>query len=423
MSLSKSSPVRISSQVYPVWLARALIKAEPPVVSSPSQLRTKHLPSLQYSASSRTIFSNQETTSSNWSFKPPSRHRPTSQQERALSIPLRRSSFSTTAILPQVTYTQPPTKDEWLPPTDISTRPVTIIGAGVLGRRLAVLWASTGRPVNVYDISPPKLDSACTYVADSLSSFCAENDTHPGHVHFARSLQDAVQNAWMVIEAVPEDLEVKISLLGRLDRSVSNDCIIATCSSTFKSRELVSEVGKRERVLNTLYYVPPKNRCVELMGCGYTAASLFPFLTAQMEEVNLRPKIAHRESEGLILPRIWASIKRECLMELQEGVCTPQDIDELFKDFFGAKRGPCEKMDEIGLDTVATVERHFLDRDEWRKGGKGWAHLRWLEEEHVGKGKLGDKTGEGLVKHQNKEEEHKIGAEIWREHAVDLSGL
>jgi len=389
---------------------------------SQTAVAKQHLPLLHYSASFRTLLSNQDTKSSDWAFKPPSSQQLNHQHVRTVARQ-QCSAFSTTATsLPEHQTTQ--TKAPWTPPTDISTRPVTIIGAGVLGRRLAALWASTGHAVNLYDTSPAALDSACTYIADSLSSFCAENNTHPGHVHFAPSLHDAVRNTWMVIEAVPEDLELKISLLGRLDRLVSDDCIIATGASTFRSRELVSEVGKRERVLNTLYYVPPTNRCVELMGCGYTAASLLPFLTAQMEGLGLRPKIAQHESEGLILPRIWASIKRECLLELHEGICKPEDIDELFKDFFGAKRGPCEKMDEIGLDTVAAVERRFLDEDEWRKGGKGWAHLRWLEEEYVTKGKLGDKSGEGLIQHQNEKIKHdESTAEIWREHAVDLSGM
>ena len=297
----------------------------------------------------------------------------------------------------------------------------------MLGRRLAVIWASTGRPVNIYDTSDAALDSACTYIADNLVFFCAENGTHPGHVHFSSSVHDAVTNAWMVIEAVPEDLDLKISVLGRLDRLVNNDCIIATNSSCFRSRELVSEVKNRERVLNTLYYVPPGNICVEVMGCGYTAPTLIKFLKQEMETVGLSPKIVRHESTGMILPRIWAAMKRETLMELQEGVARPEDIDELFRDFFGADKGPCEKMDEIGLDTVAAVERHFLDADEWRKGGKGWSHLRWLENNYVEQGKLGNKVGEGLVARRKKEAKPAnidgAAKEVWKDHSVDLSGM
>jgi hypothetical protein len=93
----------------------------------------------------------------------------------------------------------------------------------------------------------------------------------------------------MVIEAVPEDLDLKISILGRLDRMRPKSTIIATNSASFRSGELVSEVRNRERVLNTLYYIPPRNRCVELMSCGYTSPDLVKFLKSEMEGIGLRP--------------------------------------------------------------------------------------------------------------------------------------
>jgi 3-hydroxyacyl-CoA dehydrogenase len=233
----------------------------------------------------------------------------------------------------------------------------------------------------------------------------------------------------MVIEAVPESLELKISVLGRVDRAVSKDVIIATNSASFRSGELVSEVRNRERVLNTLYYIPPDNRCVELMGCGYTAEGIIPFLVEQMREIGLRPMVVGNESTGLIFPRIFAAMKRETLRVLEEGVARPGEVDELFKDFFGAKKGICEKMDEVGLDTVAKTERHFLS-GLTGEGGEGlWKtarYLRWLEEQYIEKGKLGEKSGEGLLvkKVEKEKERHETPAqEVWKEHSVDLSGM
>jgi 3-hydroxyacyl-CoA dehydrogenase len=303
------------------------------------------------------------------------------------------------------------------------------------------MWASTGSPVNLYDISPSALKSATVYVADTLSNYCSEQGTHPGHVRFTTDLVDAVSNSWMVIEAVPEEIEVKISVLGRIDRSAPKDAIIATNSSSFKSRELVSEVKGRERVLNTLYYIPPGNKCVELMSCGYTSPSVFPFIVANMREVGLMPMVVGNESTGMIFPRIWAAMKRETLRELQEGVASAEEVDELFRDFFGAEKGICEKMDEVGLDTVVKVERKFLEDKETRDETRLWRehkHLNWLEREFVEKGRLGDKSGGGLlarneevVEQEKKKEEKKIqdlddelpAQKTWQIHAVDLSGL
>lgn len=258
---------------------------------------------------------------------------------------------------------------------------------------MAVIWASTGRPVNIYDTNASAYDSATPYIADTLSSYCSTHGTHPGHVHFSTSLLEAISNSWLIIECVPEDIELKISVLGRLDRLAPKDAIIATNSSSFASRELVPEVKHRERVLNTLYYVPPGNRCVELMSCGYTYPALISFLTEQMRSIDLLPFVVGSESTGMIFPRLWAAMKRESLQILKDGVAKPEEIDELFRDFFGAKQGICEKMDEIGLDTIAMVEKKFLDEKEMRNETDLWrgrGHLRWLEREFVEKGKLGE---------------------------------
>jgi hypothetical protein len=111
----------------------------------------------------------------------------------------------------------------------------------------------------------------------------------------------------------PEDLDLKISIFGRLDRMLPKSAIIATNSASFRSGELVSEVRNRSRVLNTLYYIPPRNRCVEMMSCGYTSPELIAFLRAQMEEIGMLPIVVGNESTGLIFPRIFGALKCETL--------------------------------------------------------------------------------------------------------------
>jgi 3-hydroxyacyl-CoA dehydrogenase len=94
--------------------------------------------------------------------------------------------------------------------------------------------------------------------------------------------------------------------------------ILTTNSASFRSGELVSEVRNRSRVLNTLYYIPPRNRCVEMMSCGYTSPELITFLRAQMEEMGMLPIVVGNESTGLIFPRIFGALKRETL---KVGLC------------------------------------------------------------------------------------------------------
>lgn len=130
-------------------------------------------------------------------------------------------------------------------------------------------------------------------------------------------------------------------------------------------------------------------------------------------------------------------MKREVLKILQEKVATPSDIDALFCDFFGAAKGPCRKMDEVGLDTVARTEEHFLNDRYGELEAEGWRgvegdspgthdYLEWLRTEYIEKGKLGEKSGEGLVvkkKENNAEKKHGDVEEVWKDHSLDLSGM
>jgi len=209
--------------------------------------------------------------------------------------------------------------------------------------------------------------------------------------------------------------------------------VIGTSSANFASGELVSEVRHRERVLNTLYYLPPANRCVEIMSCGYTDPAIIEFLTQELTEVEFRPMVIKGDGrKGLVLPRVWGALRREVLKLLSEGVVEPEEVDMLFRDFFGSKRGICEMMDRVGLDVVGSGERLFLRREIegeglWRE--KGDAYVKWLESEFIEKGRLGVKSGEGLVvkeaeiDSESESEKERPGREIWKEHAVDLSGL
>jgi 3-hydroxyacyl-CoA dehydrogenase len=97
-------------------------------------------------------------------------------------------------------------------------------------------------------------------------------------------------------------------------------------------------------------------------------------------------------------------------------------VDELFRDFLGAAKGPCEKMDEVGLDTVVKAERRFLEGSR----GREVEHLRWLETEFVERGRLGEKTGDVLIVRKGKDDKKAIvesaSQKVWKDYAVDLSG-
>jgi 3-hydroxyacyl-CoA dehydrogenase len=283
---------------------------------------------------------------------------------------------------------------------------------------VALVWASNARPVTIYDISPDALHSATEYITDNLGAYCTERGTHPGHVSTTSDLKTATSTSghhperdsagtitaqehtrapWLAIECLPESLPLKTSVLALLERSLPSDCILASNSSSLTAAEMAAEgpLSYPHRLLNTHYFIPPRNRMVELMSSGATHPAIFPFLAQAMRRVGFAPVVVPRDiqSRGFVFNRIWAACKRETLAVLAEGVAKPADVDALFRDFFHAEKGPCERMDEVGLDTVARVEQHNLER----KPGLGSEDaLAWLKKNYVAAGKLGEKSGDGL---------------------------
>lgn len=208
----------------------------------------------------------------------------------------------------------------------------------------------------------------------------------------SETLEEAMKDAWMVIEAIPEILDLKIPLFTTLDAITQSDCILATNSSSYKSSEMIVNVTRKYRVCNSHYYIPPERNALEVMTCGHTDPAIFPFLMEQAKSVGFLPVHARIQSTGLIFNRVWAAIKRESLCVMEEGVAKPEEIEMLFNSWFGVSEGPCALMDKVGLDTVYNIESHYIaDR------GLDSRHNEWLKKNYLDKDRLGEKSGKGLL--------------------------
>jgi 3-hydroxyacyl-CoA dehydrogenase len=215
-----------------------------------------------------------------------------------------------------------------------------------------------------------------------------------GRVEAFEELEAAVANAWLVIEAVPEKLDLKISTFALLEEKAPLDCILATNSSSYKSSEMVTKISDstKRRVLNTHYYMPPKNMIVELMTDGFTEEGIFPFMTDRLRETGALPYVARKESTGFIFNRLWAAVKRETLTILSEGVSDPEEIDSLWTEMFiKGKALPCRMMDNVGLDTVALIESHYIAE----RGLSSEHTTDYLQANYLDQGKLGAKCAKG----------------------------
>ena len=283
-------------------------------------------------------------------------------------------------------------------PSDADSRGVAIDGAGTLGRRIASVYAAAGSDVRIFDVSQGQREAARDYVRDQVDRVRTTlhlDASHTGQVVISGNLGEAVRGAWMVIEAVPEKLDLKREVFGQLDELADADAILASNSSSIPTSQMIDRVSHPGRVLNTHYQQPPELNSVELMSCGKTDAGVIDGLMQKIPQYGLVPFRVRRESDGFIFNRVWAAIKRECLMVVEEGVASPEDVDGMWDIFTAAGIPPFRLMDQVGLDVVLNIEEHYASVRPGLPEGP-----RTLLSRLVDEGRLGVKTGRGFYEYR-----------------------
>ena len=277
-------------------------------------------------------------------------------------------------------------------PTDFASRPIAVIGAGTLGRRIALMFAAHEADVKIYDLAEEQRNKGVEFVSKTLPTVTdGLNGVAPGLVSAEADLARAIHDAWLVVEAIPERLELKRQVFGQLDERAAADAILASNSSSYASRMFLEKVHHPERVLNIHFYMPPKQNAVDVMSCGQTDRDVIDFVMATLPEFGLVPFEARRQSTGFIFNRIWAAVKRESLEVVAEGVSTPQEVDRMFQVNTGSAAGPFRMMDQVGLDVVLDIEEHYCaEHPEYPEGP------RRLLRTYLEQGRLGVKSGAGF---------------------------
>ncbi len=272
-------------------------------------------------------------------------------------------------------------------------RLVAVIGAGTLGRRIALMFAGAGADVRLCDPSAQQRADALDFIAQEWERRTAASGVMTGKVNGVESLADAVAQAWLVIEAVPEKLPLKLEIFAQLDQLAPADAILASNSSSYPSSRFIaglSEEGQR-RVVNTHFYMPPDRTAVEVMSDGVTADWVIETLLRTLPLYGFTPYRVLRESVGFIYNRVWAAIKRECLSVVAEGVASIEDVDRLYMSNTGGRQGPFQQMDQVGLDVVLDIEEHYAAVNPALPTAP-----RELLRQYIAQGRLGKKVGRGF---------------------------
>lgn len=191
----------------------------------------------------------------------------------------------------------------WQPPATAS-RPILLLGAGVLGRRIACVFVAGGYNVHIYDLSAETRQAASDFVETHKADFASKLTNSPasrcGSFAVFDDLAAAAKDAWLVIEAIPERVDIKVDAFGQLDSLCPEDCIFGSNSSSFRSSLMVGKVSdeRRRLVCNIHFTMPPEIKTVELMTAGQTHKEVFPFLEDILRGCGMLPATAVKESTG-----------------------------------------------------------------------------------------------------------------------------
>ena len=281
---------------------------------------------------------------------------------------------------------------------------VAMIGTGTMGRMIALRTAQHGIPVTLHDSDPAALDRARAAIHDILSGWLAQGTLAriemgdiEGRLHYADDLANAVRDADLVIEAIPERVDLKRALFGQLDELCRERAIIATNSSSIRVSYLEDATARAEKVANLHFYNPIWEIPMVEIGRGtQTNTETVDTLTTYARTIDLLPLHVQKESTGFIFNRVWRAIKKETLKVVDSGVASFEDVDRAWMTMYHTAMGPFGKMDEIGLDVVKDIEEHYASESNDLSDVPPT-----ILTDRVTRGDLGMKTGRGFYTYPN----------------------
>ncbi|MFX1329645.1 MAG: 3-hydroxyacyl-CoA dehydrogenase family protein [Promethearchaeota archaeon] len=273
---------------------------------------------------------------------------------------------------------------------------ISVIGAGFMGRMIVEKSALYGYDLNIFDINPEGLDD----FIGSLKKKTEEKNIKID-IKFFFNISDAVKDTDLIIEAVPEKLELKRKLFSEIDKSAPPNAIITTNSSSIPISKLEDVVQRKDKVMNLHFYNLFTMPMADIMRGTQTSNETFQKVKTWVESIDITPLEVKKECYGFVFNRIWRAIKKDCLKIWAGGYADIETVDKAWnifcQYFIKNKYGPFQFMDRIGLDVIYDIEMSYF-KNSGLLDDKPPDALK----EMVEKGELGVKTGKGFYNYEKK---------------------
>ncbi|TWT05316.1 3-hydroxyacyl-CoA dehydrogenase [Planococcus sp. CPCC 101016] len=283
---------------------------------------------------------------------------------------------------------------------------ITVAGSGVLGSQIAYQTAFKGFDVTIYDINEAAVESSKRRLAKLMKNYRndfgsseAEVDAAYDRLTFHTDLAEAVADADLVIEAIPEVADIKTAFYTELGKAAPEKTVFATNSSTLLPSQFAEATGRPEKFLalhfaNTIRI----NNTAEIMKHPGTADSVFNDMIEFAEAIGMVALPLYKEQPGYILNSLLVPFLEAAELLLVKEVADIQTIDKTWMIATGAPLGPFAILDVVGINTAYNIVQGKAESSGKPKFVE-LAHM--LKTEYLDKGKLGRETGEGFYCYPN----------------------
>jgi 3-hydroxybutyryl-CoA dehydrogenase len=285
-------------------------------------------------------------------------------------------------------------------------RKVSIIGVGTLGTQIATQAASYGYEVRAYDKDPEMFQK----VLQKLHESTKINKRGPilpfeewvkaaEKVKQCKDLPEALKDTDLVIEACPENLELKRNVFTQIDSLAPENAILATNSSSIPISKIEGATKRPEKCLNMHFYqVVIGMNIVDIMGGTKTTGETIEVCQKWVRSIGCIPLTVKKEILGFCFNSVWRAIKRQALHMWAGGYVDFRDIDRAWMVCFQMPQGPFGLMDQVGLDVVYDIEMVYYNESKDPKDYPPDALKAMIERKE-----LGVKTGNGFYDYPNPE--------------------
>ena len=242
---------------------------------------------------------------------------------------------------------------------------VAVAGGGSIGVAFALQFARAGKSVRIFEPSPergaliPGEIRARLEMLGAAGLLEGEAAVVAARIEVTPELQSAAADCDLVLECVPEVVDIKRELFAQLERHVGPDVPLCSASSALPASSFCSELATRQRCLvthpgNPPYLIP----IVELVPAPFTDAAVVQRCSAYFQQVGMSPVVVQREVEGFVFNRLQGALLREAYCLVRDGVASVEDIDKVVRDGLGLRWSVIGPFETVDLNTRGGIAAH-----------------------------------------------------------------